>query len=247
MRKTVLLLWLASAARGQTFTIHASVPAVTLSTAATGATTSTGLPAMEVRFAGKPEVVQSLAACEDATTWAVDAVDYDFDGYLDLVSPCIIGTGQTVYSIWRYDVAKKGFVHDERFVDMATPIPDPATKTIRTESRSMAGADYAIGKWTYEGDDLVLLEEEKQEPIEGMEGAFRRTVSKRTAGSALEPVCEMLIFERPDPKDPSAPVRVERRLISGKREDCCCANDPWANAGEPGRYVFEDTQSPGPE
>lgn len=251
-RLTGILLVLATGVHaqggGDRFTIHASVPAVTLSTAATAATTSSAaVPSMEVRFEGKPEVVQVLAPCEDAISWLVEAVDYDFDGYLDLRSPCMVGTGQTTYTIWRFDPAKRTFVRDARFDDMATPVPDPTRKTISTSSRSMAGADYAIGTWQYEGDDLVLFEEEEQVPIEGMEGAFRRTFSRRTATSALEPVCEMMIFEHRNEKDPAAPIRVERRLISGKREDCCCANDPWAGSDEPGKYVFEDTQSPGPE
>jgi hypothetical protein len=119
-------------------------------------------------------------------------VDINFDGYRDLR---LLGgaTGNRSFLWWLFHPGTGKFAYAPALADMGNPIPDPATRTIRTRaSRGMAGQVFTEGTYAWEGGAPLLVHQVRQDWSEARK-AFVRTVAKRVNG-ALRPVRHGLVF-----------------------------------------------------
>jgi len=131
------------------------------------------------------------------------AVDFNFDGYLDLKLLATWGaTGNRTYLCWLFDRKTRTFSFEPSLLDLGNPTPDPTKKTIATRSTGgMAGQVYTEGTYAWRGGAIALIRRERQEWNEARK-AFDRFTEERRNDS-------MVVVRRG--------VRFEAELAEGER------------------------------
>lgn len=131
------------------------------------------------------------------------AVDFNFDGYLDLRLLAMRGaTGNQAYLCWIFDRKTGTFSFEPSLLDLGNPTPDPAKKTIAARSNGgMSGQVYTEGTYAWKGRVLALIHRERQEWNEARK-AFDRYTEDRAGDS-------MVVVRRG--------VRFEAELTEGER------------------------------
>jgi hypothetical protein len=122
--------------------------------------------------------------------------DINFDGWLDLLLITEKGTANSKAEYWVYDPAA------DRFRDLGEfPIfrVDAAHKRLSTYvGNGPAGLDFEKRDYAFQGNDLIVVSEETQEPMASRPGSYVHTVRHRKDG-------KLVVVLRETVKQPVAP------------------------------------------
>ena len=132
-----------------------------------------------------------------------DAVDFNFDGYLDLrLLATSRSNGNRSYLCWLFEPKAGTFSLQRLLLDLRNPVLDPETKTIVTRTvGGMAGQLYTERTYRWEAGALALIRRERQEWNDARK-AFDRFTEDRVNDS-------MVVVRRG--------VRFETELAEGER------------------------------
>jgi hypothetical protein len=123
-----------------------------------------------IEVATKGVLVQTLEIPDDVDTpppgtpqLAIE--DVNGDGYADLEFLHWWGaTGNRTYFYWLFEKESGKFVYEPQLAELPNITPDPSIRQIKTHSDSGAAGDsYTDRVYRFEGKDLVLIREVKQE------------------------------------------------------------------------------------
>jgi hypothetical protein len=123
-----------------------------------------------IEVTAKSELVQTLEIPDDVDTppsgtpqLAVE--DVNGDGYADLKFLHWWGAaGNRTYFYWLFDKASGKFTYEPHLAELSNVTPNPATHEIKTHSDSgAAGNSFTDQVYRFDGNDLVLVREIKQE------------------------------------------------------------------------------------
>ena len=108
--------------------------------------------------------------------------DVNADGYADLKFLHWWGaTGNRTYFYWLFDKATGKFEYEKQLAELPNVSPDPETHEIKTHSNTgAAGNSYTDQVYRFEGNNLVLVREAKQEWNDNKQ-CFYKTTTERLA------------------------------------------------------------------
>ena len=139
---------------------------------------------IEISKEGDPSIIQTLTLSVPEPT-GIEALDMNFDGYLDIRLLVFRGaTGNVGFIHWLFDKEKGIFVSSEELDKLANASPIPETKTLATHwNLGGAGGCYERELYKWENGRLVLVRSEKQDWT-GEGNYWRRITWKKGAGVA---------------------------------------------------------------
>lgn len=138
---------------------------------------------------------------EPLAGWFIKKKDANFDGYLDLIFPGIVGaTGNITNNYWLYDQEKGLFVHNDILSELSDLEFEPKTKTISSYNRTGgSGAFYITQIYLAENGKLILIEEIEQKDAPDRKNVLK--VTKKRINGKLKVVEEKsLTFQEAYPK-----------------------------------------------
>jgi len=142
---------------------------------------------IDVYLEGSPRPLQALESEMDEPPYRdaeyFEAVDLNFDGYEDVQLLIMRGvTGNRVYSHWLFDPKTDRFVRHQELDKAVNPIPDPATKQLKTFWNG--GGTYTARVYHWEEGKLVLEREEKKDWVHEKE-YFLKVIKERQNGKLV--------------------------------------------------------------
>jgi hypothetical protein len=123
-----------------------------------------------IEVSSKGELVQTLEIPDDVDTppsgmpqLAIE--DVNGDGFADLKFLHWWGaTGNRTFFYWLFDKSSAKFTYEPHLAELSNVTPSPATHEIKTHSDSgAAGNSFTDRVYRFDGNDLVLVREVKQE------------------------------------------------------------------------------------
>ncbi|WP_218081938.1 XAC2610-related protein [Anthocerotibacter panamensis] len=120
------------------------------------------------------------------------AVDYNFDGYLDIKLVSVIASGLERYEVWLFNSKTKRFDFNKEISDLSTPIPNFQTRQIDTSDTSSAGAEHYYESYAFKHGKLYLIKSDQQTARPGKNGQIiyvTKIVRERRFGK-MKIVCE---------------------------------------------------------